>query len=315
VKIPREVRIGFIFLVALGLFIWGLNFLKGKDIFSKDRIFFSVYKDVNGLEKSNPVYINGLRVGQVRSIYFDPSMSGEIIVEVVVSTDFPIPRNSISRIFSEDLMGSRAISIVVGDSEELISPGDTLSSSIETSLKEEVNRQIAPLKRKTENLILSIDSMVVAVQGVFNKDIRSELLASIQSIRRTFHNLESTSSNIDTLVLEQSSRLGSILYNLDMITRNLKDNEENINNIFANITTITDSLENADIPGTFQNLNRVVNDISLITDKINKGEGTLGMLVNNDQLYIELEKTAYELNQLLEDLRTNPKRYVRFSVF
>jgi phospholipid/cholesterol/gamma-HCH transport system substrate-binding protein len=157
--------------------------------------------------------------------------------------------------------------------------------------------------------------MVVAIQGVFNKDIRSELLASVQSIRRTFQNLESTTSNIDTLVQEQSSRLGSILYNLDMITSNLKDNEENINNIFANISTISDSIAQAEIPQTFNKLNAVVTDIATITDKINRGEGSLGMLLNNDQLYIELEKTAYELNQLLEDIRVNPKRYVKFSVF
>jgi phospholipid/cholesterol/gamma-HCH transport system substrate-binding protein len=314
-KIPREVKIGFIFIVALGLFIWGLNFLKGKDIFSKERNFFSVYSDVKGLERTNPVYINGLRVGQVRDIYFDPSMNGDIIVEIVISTDFPIPKNSVSNIFSEDLMGSRAVTVVVGDSRELAQPGDTLMSSMEASLREEVNRQILPLKRKAESLILSIDSMVVAIQGVFNKDIRSELLASVQSIRKTFQNLESTTSNIDTLVQEQSSRLASILYNLDMITSNLKENEENINNIFANISTISDSIAQAEIPQTFNNLNAVVTDIAAITDKINSGEGSLGMLLNNDQLYIELEKTAYELNQLLEDIRVNPQRYVKFSVF
>ncbi len=186
---------------------------------------------------------------------------------------------------------------------------------MEATLKEEVNRQIQPLKRKAENLILSIDSMVVAVQGVFTRDIRDEILASIQSIRMTFQNLETTTSNIDTLVVEQSNRLASILYNLDMITMNLRDNGEEINNTIDNISTISDSLAMAHIPQTFQNLNDVVSDISEITQKINSGEGSIGMLLNNDQLYIELEKTAYELNQLLEDVRTNPKRYVKFSLF
>jgi phospholipid/cholesterol/gamma-HCH transport system substrate-binding protein len=157
--------------------------------------------------------------------------------------------------------------------------------------------------------------MVVAVQGVFTRDIRDEILASIQSIRKTFQNLETTTSNIDTLVVSQSNRLASILYNLDMITMNLRENGEEINNTIDNISTISDSLTQAHIPETFQNLNRVVSDIAVITDKIKNGEGSLGLLVNNDQLYIELEKTAYELNQLLEDIRVNPKRYVKFSLF
>jgi phospholipid/cholesterol/gamma-HCH transport system substrate-binding protein len=212
-------------------------------------------------------------------------------------------------------MGSRAVNLIIGDSQELAQSGDTLMTSIETSLKEEVNQQIAPLKAKAEDLISSIDSMVVAVQGVFNKDIRAELLASITSIRKTFRNLESTSGNIDSLVIEQSGRLASILYNIDMITENLKDNDEKINQILANVERVTDSLSQAQIPQTFENLNEVVADISVITDKIQSGEGTLGQLVYNDTLYYELEKTARELNTLLEDIRVNPKKYVRFSLF
>jgi phospholipid/cholesterol/gamma-HCH transport system substrate-binding protein len=314
-KIPRELKVGFFFILAVAGFIWGLNFLKGKNIFSKERYFYAVYNDVNGLEKSNPVLINGMRIGQVNDMYFDPSMNGNVIIVMAVKNEFPIPKNSVSRIFSSDLMGSRAISIELGSSDELAISGDTLVSSMEATLKEEVNRQIQPLKRKAENLILSIDSMVVAVQGVFTRDIRDEILTSVQSIRMTFENLETTTSNIDTLVVEQSNRLASILYNLDMITMNLRDNSDEINNTIDNISTISDSLAMAHIPQTFQNLNRVVSDISEITQKINSGEGSIGMLLNNDQLYIELEKTTYELNQLLEDIRVNPKRYVKFSLF
>jgi phospholipid/cholesterol/gamma-HCH transport system substrate-binding protein len=314
-RIPREVKVGFFFILAIAGLIWGFNFLKGKNIFKTSTLIYAVYPDVNGLEPSNPVYINGLKVGQVSNIAFLPEMSGEIIVEMTLSTDFPIPNNTVARIFSSDLMGSRAIDLIVGDSEELIVSGDTLITSIEASLKEEVNKQILPLKRKAEDLILSIDSMVVAIQGVFNKDIRDELLASIQSIRATFRNLESTTGNIDTLVVEQSGRLASILRNIDMITYNLRENEEQINAVFANLETITDSLSQSHIPETFNNLNKVVSDIEVITDKIQRGEGTFGQLLYNDTLYFELERTARELNMLLEDIRVNPKRYVKFSIF
>ena len=314
-KISREFKIGILFILAAAAFIWGFSFLKGKQLFSNERTFYAVYPTVSGLVKSDPVYINGLKVGQVHKLYFEPSLKGEIIIELKVSTEFPIPANSISRIFSTDLMGSRAIDLVIGNSPMLLQNGDTLGIDIEKSLKEEVNQQIAPLKMRAENLIASIDTMVISIQEVFNKEIRSELLASIQSVRSTFQNLESTSHAIDTLVHSQSTHIAGILYNLDMITRNIYQNEEKINNIFNNISMLSDSLAHSQIPETFANLNKVVADLAVIIDKLNNGEGTLGQLLADDKLYKELEKSAFELNQLLEDFRVNPKRYVRFSVF
>jgi len=314
-KISKEFKVGFFFILAIGAFVWGFNFLKGKNLFTNERVYYAVYSQIGGLSKSNPVYLNGLKVGQVKGLAFKPDLSGDIIVEIAITTDFPIPKNSVAKIFSSDLMGSKAVELILGDSPEIANYADTLRTDIEQSLSDAVNAQIAPLKKKAEDLISSIDTMVVAIQGVFNKDIRKELLASIQSIRATFQNLESASSNIDTLVDTQSSRIANVLYNLEMITQNLRENDEKIDAIFENIANITDSLSHANIAQIFENLNSTISNIALVADKLNQGEGTLGMLINDDQLYIELEKTALELNQLLEDIRVNPKRYVRFSVF
>jgi phospholipid/cholesterol/gamma-HCH transport system substrate-binding protein len=157
--------------------------------------------------------------------------------------------------------------------------------------------------------------MVVAIQGVFNKNIREELLTSIQSIRQTFQNLESATGEIDTLVTEQAGRIASILYNLDMITDNLDNNSGEITAIIQNLATISDTLAQSNIPRIIDNLDRTVNNLATITDKIDRGEGTLGMLVKDDKLYKDLEKAAFELNQLVEDIRLNPKRYVRLSIF
>jgi phospholipid/cholesterol/gamma-HCH transport system substrate-binding protein len=314
-KISKEFKVGFFFVLAIAALIWGLNFLKGKNLFAPEKMYYAVYHEISGLEKSNPVYLNGLKVGQVSSLYFEPSMNGDIIVELSISSDFPVASNTVAKIFSSDLMGSKAVELVLGDSQELAEYGDTLMTSLEASLSESVNAQIAPLKKKAEDLISSIDTMVVAVQGVFNKDIKEELLASIQSVRSTFQNLENTSANLDEFVITQSSRIASILYNIDMISRNLDENEDKINTILANLEVFSDSLSHANIPETFTNLNKAVADIHLIVNKINKGEGSMGMLINDDKLYIELEKAARELNMLVEDVRVNPKKYVRFSVF
>jgi phospholipid/cholesterol/gamma-HCH transport system substrate-binding protein len=314
-KFSREFKIGFLFILATAILIWGFSFLKNKNILHKERVLIAVYKHVNGLNPSNPVYISGVKVGQVGKVYFDPVMNGDIIVQMVFTDKFPIPSNSIARIFSEDLMGSKAIEILLGTGPGFAQNGDTLSSEIETSLKDAVNQQILPLKLKAEDLLSSIDTMVIAIKGVFNKDIRDDLTASIRSIRNTMSNLENTTQNLDTLVYQQSGRLASILYNIDMITRNLNDNSEEISRVLGNLANLSDTIAQSNISGIIDNLDKTVGSLSVVLGRIENGEGTLGMLINDDQLYLDLEKSAQELNLLLEDIRINPKRYVRVSVF
>jgi phospholipid/cholesterol/gamma-HCH transport system substrate-binding protein len=314
-KFSKEFRIGFLFILATAILVWGFSFLKNKNILYKERILIAVYKNVNGLNPSNPVFINGVKVGQVGKVYFNPSLNGDIIVELVFTDKFPVPRNSTAKIFSVDLMGSKGVEILLGSGRDYAVNGDTLQTDVETSLKDAVNQQILPLKLKAEDLLSSIDTMVVAVQGIFNKDALSDLNASIKSIRQTMRNLESTTQNLDTLVLLQSGRLSSILYNIDMITRNLNNNSGAINRILGNLATLSDTLAHANISGVIQNIDETFTNLALVMAKVDKGEGTLGLLVNDDKLYNDLQKATLELNKLIEDIRLNPKRYVRVSVF
>jgi phospholipid/cholesterol/gamma-HCH transport system substrate-binding protein len=314
-KFSKEFRIGFLFILATAILVWGFSFLKNKNILYKERVLIAVYKNVNGLTPSNPVYISGVKVGQVGKVYFDPSLDGDIIVQLIFTEKFPVPSNSVAKIFSEDLMGSKAVEILLGAGPGFAGNGDTLHTDIETSLKDAVNQQILPLKLKAEDLLSSIDTMVVAIKGVFNKDVRDDLNASIRSIRHTFGNLENTTQNLDTLVLLQSGRLSSILYNIDMITRNLNNNSDEINRVLGNLASLSDTLAHANISGIIQKIDKTFTDLANVLARVDKGEGTLGLLINNDQLYKDLQKSAFELNQLIEDIRLNPKRYVRLSVF
>lgn len=311
----KPVFIGLTFILAIFLFIWGYNFLKGKNIFKKEVEYFAVYEDVSGLTVANPVMINGLRIGQVNSITFSPEMTGDIIVKMVLHKNFPIPKNTMAIIFSADLMGSKSIDLRLGDAIELAQHGDTLMSDSEASLKDEVNAQVQPIKIKAENLLSSIDSLVVAIQTVFNESARESLTKSFDNISQTFQNLETTTSNIDTLVDEEASRIASILLNIDSIAYTLNQNRESISNMITNLETFSDTLTKTDISGTFKRANTSLAELEKILAQINEGQGTLGMLMYNDTLYLEIEKTAEELNLLLKDIRENPKRYVKFSLF
>ncbi|MBS4060770.1 MAG: MCE family protein [Bacteroidetes bacterium] len=303
------------FVLALVLFIWGFNFLKGKDVFNKEQLYIVEYKEVNGLIKSNPVVINGLRVGQVRDIYFHPSLNGKLIVVLALTTKFPVPDNSIARIFSSDLMGSKAIELQLGTSKTYLMPNDTLLSSIEASLMDEVNAQVLPLKNKAETLLSSVDSLVVILQTILSENAKDNIFSSLQSVSATIQNLERTTLVIDSVVSTESSRISSILYNIELITRNFEQNNGEINTILSNMAALSDSLVKADIGSVVHHADASLAELNKLLDAINRGQGTVGQMMHNDTLYYQLEKSAEELNKLLEDVRLNPKRYVKFSLF
>lgn len=311
----KQILIGVSFIFALLLFIWGYNFLKGKNLLEKQIIYYAEYHNVSGLVTANPVMINGVRIGQVRKVYLNPDLSGNVMVMMTLNQQFPIPGNTVAKIFSADLMGSKAIDLILGNSPTLAHSGDTLQSATEASLKEAVSAQVQPIKIKAEKLLSSIDSLVIAIHTVFTESAVDNLTASFDDIRKTFSHLENATSNIDTLVGTQSNRISSILTNIDSVTYMLNENREGISNIIANLDQFSDTLASTNISSTIDHANKSLEQLQFLLTQVNEGKGTLGMLMHNDTLYIEINKSAEELNKLLKDIRENPKRYVKFSLF
>lgn len=314
-KIKREAKIAIIFIAALILFFWGFNFLKGKNLFTTQRTYYAVYKQVNGLVEANPVVINGYKVGIVNKIYFHPDGSGRLIVKFNVDNDIRIPYNTVAKLYSSDILGSRAIELVLGNSKVDASSGDTLSTQIQASLGEEVSIQMMPIKQKFEDVMLSIDSVLVLIRGVFDENTRKNLSLSFESIKLTIKNLENTTYNIDTLVTTQKYKLAAIISNVESITANIKKNNDKISNIIVNFSNISDTLAKAKIASTISNADKALGEFNMILGKVNRGEGSLGMLVNNDSLYKNLNSASEQLNQLVEDVKLNPQRYINVSVF
>ena len=314
-KISRELKVGVFGIVTLTLFIIGVNYIKGRDLFHKHRTFYAVYNSTSGIQEAAPVSINGLNIGKVTDIRFLNENSSKILIELTVYDPIFIPSNSVARIFSLDLLGTKNIEIEFGNSLNPALDGDTLKGSMQMSISEEVNKQVAPIKEKAENLLASLDTMVTVIQSVFNSETRKSLNASFLSIQTTLSNLESTSYNLDTLVYGQRKRLERILFNIESITANFRKNDANISNLLTNFSLISDTLARANIAGTLTNLNNVLVSVAAITEKIDKGEGSVGLLINDQKLYNNLNSSAAELNALIEDMKLNPYRYVNFSVF
>ena len=314
-KISKQVKVGFLFVIALAVLIWGIMNLKGLELFTSSRTFYAVYDHVNGLVVANPVSIKGMQVGQVKKMYFHPRHEGKILVELYIKNEVPIPKNSVAKILSSDLLGSKEVSIELGNSKEMIKNGDTLNASTDATLGEEVNRQLLPLKRKAENLISSIDTIATIVQQVLNKNTRANLVEAIEHVKQALENIAHTTYYVDTLVGSQRNHLAAIITNIESISSNLQKNNGKIDHVIQNLSDVSDSLAKARIPATLNQINTAVQNLTLVLEKINKGEGTLGMLVNNEDLYKEVTKAARDLNLLLEDIKANPKKYVKVSVF
>lgn len=307
---------GAVFVIALAVLVWGIMYLQGIEILKSKRIVYAEYDRVNGLVAANPVTIQGMKVGQVKNLYFSSDNPRKIIVELYLNnTTYPIPKNSVARIYSADLMGSKEIEIIPGDSPELIGSGDTLMARTEATLGEEVNQQLAPLKRKAENLISSIDTLATIMQQVLNRNTQQSLIEAIENIKIAINNITHMTSEADTLVRQQRSNIARIIINIESISGNLKRNNDRITNILENFSDVSDSIARINIPSTFAKVDRAVRDLQAIIEKINNGEGSAGMLINDTTLYIEVEKAARDLNLLLEDIRLNPKKYVRVTVF
>ncbi len=314
-KLTKEIKIGAMFVVTIAVCYWGVNFLKGKDVFTTSRKIYAVYPNVNGLVRSNLITINGLSIGKVSKIEFLNDTSRSMIVEMSITHNIPIPKNSIARIYNVDLLGSKAIDIALGNSTEFVHDKDTLRSEPKASLQDEVSNQLVPLKNKAEKLMLSFDSLIVSVNAVMNRDTRDNLIKSFAGIKRTVDNLQHSTSGIDTIVSNQKGRLSKIITNLESITTAIKGNNKQISSAIKNISSISDTLAAANLAKTIVTTQKALENFEAITDKINKGHGSLGLLVNNDTLYHQLEGSSKSLNLLLQDMKANPKRYVHFSVF
>jgi len=306
-KLSREFKVGLVTIVALTALYWGIAFLKGTDLFSSKTIIYAEYKQVDGLSPARPVNINGLKVGQVEDIYFHPNGSGKLMVAMNITTDFPIPSNSVARIAS-DLLGNRSVELVLGDMPTYISAGDTLESKVQLSIAEEVNEQVRPIKEKAEKLIGSIDTVMVLASAFLNEETRN-------NFRSTFGKLQEVVDRLSDAVKRSEEDIVGSVDDLNKITGTVESNRQELDAIFKNLAQLSDSLAHIDFNQTVQNLDTTLRRTNAIMAKIESGSGSAGALVNDRELYDNLVAVTEQLNLVLLDLKYNPKRYVHFSMF
>lgn len=314
--VSKEFKIGVIVLTSIALLVFGIQYLKGLSLFLNQRSFYAMYDNVDGLGPSNPVILNGFKIGQVKKVGFHPKGDGSLVVEFNIDKEeLSIPENSTALIFSSDLFGSKAIELLLGDSQTQAVDGDTLISDVQVGLADAVRYELVPLKKKTDQLIEGVDMILENIQAVFEDDATKGLPQSFESLQRTLYNLEQSSQRLDRTIAANTSKINSIFESVDSIAMNLQANSSRITNIIENLDQVSDSLAKVNFVSTFSKADQALGEFNEIMEKINTGEGTLSMLINSDSLHTSLLETNKEVQFLIDDLYMNPWKYVHVSIF
>lgn len=312
----NETKVGLLTVAAVVLLVVGYSYVSGRKIFSSKSTYYAVYTQVSGLEVSNPVTINGYRIGEVEDIQITHPSDPNILISFKIQDDVQVPKGATAQIYSADLLGSKGIRLMMDTTtRKLHQPGDTLLSSTEQSLQESITNELSPIKNKTASLITKIDTLVNHVNQIMNKGGQKALSSSIDNFNKSLQSLERSSREVETLLSDEQGELRQLIKNASSIAENLDQQSASINNTMQNVSDFSDSLAAANLKSSLDTVTRAMNRFNSIMAKIDKGKGTAGKLVNDPKLYNNLEQSSAELDTLLKDLQDNPGRYVKFPIF
>tara|TARA_B100000900_G_scaffold12846_1_gene10380 strand:- start:8785 stop:9711 length:927 start_codon:yes stop_codon:yes gene_type:complete len=302
-KFTKEIKIGVLALLGLAMSIFSYNYLKGINLFEKNRKFTIMYEKVDGLSVSNPVTMNGFKIGKVQKINFNPNNLKELFVDIVIDNDVVFPKTSIAELYETGLIGGKAIAIIPDykNDSTIAVDGDVLKGVIKPGLTELVNQILPQVQLQIEAVMENAEIVLQNINTLFDDETKIILKSSIEDFSNLTNSLSETSNEISNLIANNSENLTNSLVDLRSASYNIK--------------RITDSLNSDDINSITTSLNSLVNNLNSITISLKNSEGTAGKLINDKSIYDNLNNATNQLNQLIEDIKLNPNRYINFSVF
>lgn len=301
----KEIKIGLFALLMLACLYWGFNFLKGKDIFNRSHIYYASYEQVNGIQPSAPVIIKGVKVGMVSKIDYNPAESDLVVLTLNVRSKYEVPDNSVAKVFTNGFVGGKAVEITLGNSPTLLRSGEQIRTTMDKDFLEVAGSELEYFRQKLGTVVNELTLTLAQVNTL--------LAENGESFHRTLDNLASVTASLDRAI--EPAEISGIVSDIHALTGTLKDNSDNFDRIIGNVEQLTDSLRQAQVATLVNNMSSTLGQVNTALDKINAGDGTLGLLLNDGALYDSLTTATSNLSLLLEDLKAHPKRYVHFSLF
>ena len=282
--------------------VFSYNYLKGINLFEKTRTFKVVYSKVDGLASSNPVTLNGYTIGKVQKINFNPNNTKELIVDIVIENDVQFSKSSKAELYETGLIGGKAIAIIPDyDNNIMANSGDYLVGIVKPGLTDLVNQIMPQIQLQLEEVMQNAKVVLSNINTLFDEETKESLKSSIDQFSSLTNSLSETSENINNLIKDNSTSIASTVDNLNKTS--IKMNE------------ISTSISEVNLNLILTNLDSTVSNLNNLTNQMSKGEGTMGRLIYDAKLFENLDNATKNLEVLIEDIKSNPKRYVHFSIF
>ncbi|MFK8044796.1 MAG: MlaD family protein [Crocinitomicaceae bacterium] len=319
-KISKEFKVGVLVLLGIVLLYSGVNFLKGNSMFEKDRLYYATFTNSNGIAVANEVQLNGFKIGLVKTVELHPDNPQKILVTwSVINDDILIPKGSEIGMISSDLLGTKALSLVM-NTEPVAIPayyegGDTLKSFVEDDIATQINEQILPLKMKTEQLIGSVEGIIVSINAFWDTSAAYTIDESLYEFREGIAKFGDLANNLSRMINDEILVIDNVLNNVNDVTANLAEKSGQINKTIDNVQSISSTLADTDIKAVVQKTRKTLEELNGVLAQVNNGEGSIGKLLKTDSLHQELLETNQSVQNLLDDMEANPNKYVHFSLF
>jgi len=313
-KVSNETKVGALTIVAITLIILGFNFLRGKTIFKSGNFIYAKYTDTKGLIVSNPVFVNGFQVGTVFDIENKSADLSQIVVSIKLNSVYKIPNNSIATI-QDNPLGTNSIAIVLGDAKTYLKSEDTIKTAPAASLLGDLMNTLSPLGEQTKKTISDLEKVLVNINKVLDDQNKANFAQILTNLSAATTSLNKSMESVEAMLKSQTGSIAQTASNLNSFTKNLSDNNKKINDIISNLDTTSKQIKNANLEKTIKDIQGVVMELTQTLHNLNNGDGTAAKLLNDPEIYKQLQGTIKSINTLVDDVKTHPKRYVNISVF
>lgn len=300
-----KLKVGIFCIVAVVIFYLGACFFKGVSAFGKKTYYYAVFENTGGLQESNAVMLNGYKIGQVTKVSILSDNPVRLCAELMITEPVNIPKDSKVQVAPKDLLGGTVVNVLFGTSTQFLQAKDTMA----TFIVPQITDGVEGLKAQLASILTSVDTIALSLKDVLSPE------GGAQDLKGTLANLEATTANLNSILGNNKEKVGKLVTNLEQFSNTLQEAGPQLETIVNNFDKISDSIAKANVTQLINDAQQAIGDVQLIVEKVQKGDGTLGQLVTNDTLYTNLENSLHSLDELLKDLKANPKKYINVTVF